>query len=90
MEVLLGSWIGRVNMLIYFDGKGCKQCPFFRSDTLMGVWCWLDGKMDCGDLEIDINFFDVNIDEEDPGDRKPKNCPFASIYNVTIESVETD
>lgn len=75
-------------MLIHFKGKGCKECPFFHRHHL-GVWCWMNGKEDsCGYVKFNIDFSDVDIDEEDPGDTRPKGCPFELKYDVLISTLE--
>lgn len=64
-------------MLISFDGKGCTNCPFYRSITTYHHECWLHGKFDCGDLEIKINDDrNLQIAIEGPPKHWPKGCPF--------------
>jgi hypothetical protein len=79
-------------MLIRFTDKGCMDCPFFHSNSVVCHWCCLNRRKDRSEKKskFKIDFCDKDyvkyVDELglDPGDRKHKNCPFVAGNEVTI------
>ena len=69
-------------MLIYFEGAGCTNCPFYDLNvvvdsgiTVVRHLCKLDGRRESG-IERP---FDIKIMAPE---HKPKNCPFTEYIGA--------
>ena len=62
-------------MLLMIPGKGCWGCPFLYHNERRDMYC-------CG-LSLRATT-EGELPEFEPGDKKPKECPFAQ-FTGTLE-----